>query len=177
MAEVINVSVHILETGARLWRPGLVALGAALLSVACSQPQAASTDQARVATYWKQLTEVMKPVDLKSMTDHRAYMLANGHIIALHFDSMDLSKAQNLNWMALGVPGTFTRADQERVEREFGKGFTHFHDLENDVHGGQPGAEGAWFVHVAVRDFESPMSGGQVKAGVDTKFMPTPPPQ
>lgn len=171
------MSIPILKNGARLWRPVLVAAGAALLSVACSQAQTASTDQARAATYWKQLTATLTPVDLKSMTDHRAHMLPNGHIIALHFDNLDLSKAQNLNWLALGVPGKFTKADQERVEREFGKGFTHFHDLKNDVHGGQPGAEGVWFVHVAVRDFESPMSGGQVKAGVDTRFMPTPPTQ
>ena len=129
------------------------------------------------STYWAQLTSALKPVEMKSMTDHRAFMLPSGGVIALHFDSMDLDKAQNLNWVALGVPGKFTKAEQERVEQQFGKGFTHFHDMKNDTHGGLPGAEGVWFVHVAVRDFESPMSGGLVKAGIDNKFMPTPPSQ
>lgn len=129
------------------------------------------------STYWTQLTSTLKPVEMKSMTDHRAFMLPSGGLIALHFDNMDLSKAQNLNWVAMGVPGKFTKAEQERVEQQLGKGFTHFHDMKNDTHGGQPGAEGVWFIHTAVRDFESPMSGGAVKAGIDNKFMPTPPTQ
>ncbi|MBI4310165.1 MAG: hypothetical protein HY681_00160 [Chloroflexi bacterium] len=125
------------------------------------------------ATYWKQLTALYEPVPMASMTDHRAFMLPSGAVLALHFDSMDLSKAQNLNWVALGVPGTFCKAEQARVEKQFGSGFTHFHDMENDVHGGKPGAKGVWFVHTAVRDFNSPMSGGNVKKGIDTNFMPT----
>jgi hypothetical protein len=92
----------------------------------------------------------------------------------LHLDNMDLSKAENLNWVALGVPGRFCKQEQERVEAQFGPGFTHFHDMANDTHGGAPGAEGVWFVHTAVRDFESPMSGGAVSQGVDHNFMPTP---
>jgi hypothetical protein len=102
-------------------------------------------------------------------------MLPSGYLLALHFDDMVLDKAQNLNWVAFGVPGKFTGLDQQRVEQTYGKGFTHFHDLANDSHGGAPGATGVWFVHVAVRDFESPMSGGQVRKGVDEKFMPTVP--
>jgi hypothetical protein len=90
---------------------------------------------------------------------------------------MDLAQAENLNWVALGVPGTFCKRDQQRVEREFGSGFTHFHDLEADTHGGKPGARGVWFVHVGVRDLESPMSTGPVTGGeIDGGFMPTPAP-
>ena len=176
-------------------RPFAVALGTLallIITTACAQASTAqdsSKDQEiaqlksqvvalqQDSTFWKQLTSTVKPVEMKSMTDHRAFMLPTGAVIALHFDNLDLSKAKNLNWVALGVPGKFTKAEQERVEQQFGKGFTHFHDMKNDVHGGQPGAEGVWFVHTAVRDFESPMSGGAVKAGIDSKFMPTPPTQ
>ena len=108
------------------------------------------------------------------MTDHRAYMLPSGYLLALHFDNMDLDKAENLNWVALGVPGTFCKKDQQRAEQEFGPGFTHFHDLKADTHGGKPGAKGVWFVHVGVRDFGSPMSEGPVSGGeIDSGFMPT----
>ncbi len=128
--------------------------------------------------YWQQLTSLMKPVELSSMTDHRAYMLPSGYLLALHFDDMDLDEAQNLNWVALGVPGRFCKKDQQRVEGEFGPGFTHFHDLEADTHGGKPGAKGVWFVHVGVRDFETPMSKAPVRGGeIDSGFMPTPPPK
>jgi hypothetical protein len=129
------------------------------------------------ANYWQQLTRLMKPVELSSMTDHRAYMLPSGYLLALHFDNMDLDKAENLNWVALGVPGTFCKKDQQRAESEFGPGVTHFHDLAADTHGGKPGAKGVWFVHVAVRDFTSPMSEGPVEGGKpDSGFMPTPAP-
>jgi hypothetical protein len=76
--------------------------------------------------------------------------------------------------MALGIPGRNCAQDQEEIEKKFGKGFTHFHDLQRDTHGSTiPGVEGVWFVHVAVRDFDSPMSGGAVARGVDERFMPT----
>jgi hypothetical protein len=134
-------------------------------------------DARQDSRYWEQLTNLMEPVELKSMTDHRAYMLPSGYLLALHFDNMDLEQAENLNWVALGVPGTFCEKDQQRVEQEFGPGVTHFHDLEADTHGGKPGAEGVWFVHVAVRDFTSPMSEGPVEGGKpDSDFMPTPAP-
>ncbi|GEM_PF-997065 len=135
------------------------------------------TSLKRDAGYWAQLTALMQPVSLKSMTDHRAYMLPGGELLALHFDNANLPQAQNLNWVALGVPGKWCKQDQERVQQEFGPGFTHFHDLQRDTHGSTiPGVEGLWFVHVAVREFDSPMSGGQVKPGVDMNFMPTTPP-
>lgn len=123
------------------------------------------------AKYWQQLTGLLKPVEMSSMTDHRAYMLPGGLVLALHFDDMDLSKAQNLNWVAVGFPGKFCKADQARLESEYGKGFTHFHSMKNDTHGGEKGEEGVWFVHTAVREFEAPW--GNVKPGVDQNFMPT----
>ncbi|MBM3924857.1 MAG: hypothetical protein FJ320_02565 [SAR202 cluster bacterium] len=136
--------------------------------------QAQLSGSQKNSAYWTQLTSLMKPVEMTSMTDHRAFMLPTGGVLALHFDNMDLNKAENLNWVVLGVPGKFCKADQQRVEAQFGPGFTHFHDMMNDTHGGAPGAEGVWFVHTAVRDFESPMSGGAVKQGIDNNFMPTP---
>ncbi len=126
------------------------------------------------AQYWTQLTTVFMPVELPSMSDHTAFMTPGGLMVALHFDNMDISQAQNLNWVAIGVPGKFSKQDQERIEKLYGKGFTHFHDLMADTHGGPPGTEGVWFVHFAVRDFDAPW--GNLKPGLDSNFMPTPPP-
>jgi len=28
----------------------------------------------------------------------------------MHFDNMNLAKTKNLNWVAMGVPGVFTKA-------------------------------------------------------------------
>lgn len=123
-------------------------------------------------TYWKQLTSAVMPLTLKTMTDHRAHMLQSGAVIALHFDDMDLGTAKNLNWIAFGAPGKYCQADQQRIEAQFGKGFTHFHDMKNDTHGGKAGVEGVWFIHTAVREFDAPW--GHVTPGVDLKFMPTP---
>jgi hypothetical protein len=123
------------------------------------------------AKYWQQLTNLMQPVELSSMSDHRAYMLPSGVVVALHFDNLKLDKAKNLNWLALGFPGVFCKADQERIERQYGQGFTHFHDLKNNAHGGRPGAEGIWLVHAGVRSFEAPW--GRVDRGIDQSFMPT----
>jgi hypothetical protein len=172
-----------------LWTFVPVVVAASLLATACggnggdTSEQEADELRASLASarqdskYWRQLTSLMKPVELSSMTDHRAYMLPSGYLLALHFDDLKLEEAQNLNWVALGVPGTFCKKDQQRVESEFGRGFTHFHDLEADTHGGKPGAKGVWFVHVGVRDTESPMSEAPVRGGkVDSGFMPTPPP-
>ena len=127
------------------------------------------------AKYWTQLTSVFMPVAAKlpSMSDHTAFMTPGGLIVALHYDSMDISRAQNLNWLAIGVPGKFTKADQDRIEKLYGVPFTHFHDLMADTHGGPPGVEGVWFVHIAVREFDAPW--GPLKPGIDSNFMPTPP--
>jgi hypothetical protein len=139
--------------------------------IAALQSQVSSLE--KDARYWSQLTNLLEPVPMPSMTDHRAFMLPSGVVLAVHHDNLDLSKAENLNWLAWGVPGRFCKADQERIEALYGDGFTHFHDMMNNTHGGAPGAEGVWFVHIAVRDFSSPMSGGQVSTGIDQNFMPT----
>ena len=176
----------------RPWLIALLTVAVALVAAGCggSDDEAAATEGevAKLRTelagakqdvkYWRQLTNLLEPVELKSMTDHRAYMLPSGYLLALHFDNMDLEKAKNLNWVALGVPGRFCGKDQQRVESDFGPGFTHFHDLKADTHGGKPGAKGVWFVHVGVRDFESPMSEGPVSGReIDRGFMPTPAPR
>ena len=152
----------------------LLAIGAVGgASFAALTPGKAEAQSANSARYWDQLTALMEPVQMRLMTDHRAFMLPSGVVMALHFDNLDLSRAQNLNWLALGIPGRFCASDQQRVDGAYGPGFTHFHDMVNDIHGGAPDAEGVWFVHSAVRDFDSPMSGGPITRGVDMKFMPT----
>jgi hypothetical protein len=162
--------VVLLRSAGKPWllAVGGVAVGVAALAAASCGGGGSDQD----SRYWQQLTSLMKPVvEDPSMTDHRAFMLPGGTVMALHFDNMDLDEAKNLNWVALGIPGRFCKDDQQRVERQFGKGFTHFHDLKNKSHGGKPGAEGVWFVHIGVRDFEAPW--GQVGRGIDQNFMPT----
>ncbi len=139
-----------------------------LSSCGVSQEDVAAKDQeianlrAQLATvqqdakYWSQLTSIFMPVDLPSMSDHEVFMTPGGLMLALHYDNMNISRAQNLNWVAVGIPGIFTKADQERIEKQFGAPFTHFHDLMADTHGGPPGVEGVWFVHIAVREFDAP---------------------
>jgi hypothetical protein len=163
--------VNVVRTVRKPWRlvPAVAAL--ALVAAGCGGDSDEQAALERDAAYWQQLTSLMQPVEGVSMSDHRAVMLPSGIVLALHFDNLDLDKAENLNWVALGLPGVFCKDDQERVEAEFGDGFTHFHDLANDVHGGEPGAEGVWFVHVGVRDFEAPW--GEVTQAIDQNFMPT----
>lgn len=140
--------------------------------IAALKTQLASAS--RTETYWKELSALLPPVTLATMTDHRAHMLQTGAAVALHFSDIDLGKAEHLNWIALGVPGKYCQTDQQRIEAQFGKGFTHFHDMQNDTHGGKAGVEGLWFIHTAVREFDAPW--GHVTPGVDLKFMPTPAP-
>ena len=133
----------------------------------------------RDATYWRQLVSAFEPakeLGLDSMSDHLMLETPGGPVLALHFDNPNLAKAKNLNWVAFALPGRFTKADQARVNRLYGPGFTHFHDLKADVHGGPAGTAGVWFVHVGARDFTSPF--GKVRKGqVDPNFMPTKPPR
>jgi hypothetical protein len=135
-------------------------------------------DAQRDAKFWRQLTSAFTPAQrlgLKSMSDHVMLRTPGGPVLALHFDNMNLEKAQNLNWVAFALPGRFSRADQARVNRLYGPGFTHFHDLKTDVHGGKVGTKGVWFVHIGTRNFQSPF--GRVRVGkVDLNFMPTRPP-
>jgi hypothetical protein len=132
----------------------------------------------RDARFWKQLTSAFVPakkLGLNAMADHLVLKTPGGPVLALHFDNMNLAKAQNLNWVAYALPGRFTRSDQERLNRLYGPGFTHFHDPKTDIHGGKTGVKGIWFVHIGTRNFTSPF--GRVQSGkVDTRFMPTKPP-
>jgi hypothetical protein len=134
-------------------------------------------DAERDAKFWRQLRSAFVParrLGLNSMADHVMLRTPGGPVLALHFDNMNLDRAQNLNWVAYALPGRFTRADQARLNRLYGPGFTHFHDLKTDVHGGRFGTRGVWFVHIGTRNFRSPF--GQVRTGkVDLNFMPTRP--
>lgn len=160
----------------------LVAAGLALAALLGSSSAATSAEPAlgkRDAQFWQQLVqnfESGRTLKVNSMADHEMLVLPSGVVLALHFDNMNLAKAKNLNWVAIGVPGVFTKADQNRVNKLYGPGFTHFHDLEADAHGGKPGTTGVWFVHVGARTFTSPF--GKVSASkVDPSFMPTKPPR
>lgn len=145
--------------------------------IAALKAQLAQTE--RDARFWRQLSSAFVPgkeLGLNSMGDHALLRTPGGPVLALHFDSMNLAKAKNLNWVALAVPGRYTRADRARVNSLYGPGFTHFHDFKADVHAGKPGAAGVWFVHIGTRDFRSPF--GRVRTGkVDLNFMPTRPPR
>jgi hypothetical protein len=156
----------------------LFAAFALLALTARSEAGMVSSTQERDAKFWRQLTSAFTPakqLGLKSMSDHVMLRTPGGPVLALHFDNMNLAKAQNLNWVAFAVPGRFSRADQARVNRLYGPGFTHFHDLKTDVHGGKVGTKGVWFVHIGTRNFQSPF--GRVRTGkVDVNFMPTRPP-
>ena len=143
--------------------------------LAALKAQLASAE--RDAKFWRQLSSAFVPakrLGLNSMADHVMLRTPGGRVLALHFDNMNLAKARNLNWVAYALPGRFSRADQARLNRLYGPGFTHFHDLKTDAHGGKPGTKGVWFVHIGTRNFRSPF--GQVRAGkVDPNFMPTKP--
>lgn len=157
-------------------------ISAMLLAVVLGSPNAAPSPEPAIgkrdAQFWKQLVQNFdsgKSLGMSWMADHEIMSLPGGLVLALHFDNMNLAKTKNLNWVAIGVPGVFTRADQSRVNRLYGPGFTHFHDLKADTHGGKPGTRGVWFVHVGARGFTSPF--GKVSAGKpDLAFMPTRPP-
>ena len=158
----------------------LVASSVVLAAALGSSSAATSAEPAlgkRDAQFWQQLVQNFqsgRSVGMNSMADHEIMALPGGLVLALHFDNMNLAETKNLNWVAVGVPGVFTKADQNRVNRLYGPGFTHFHDLKADAHGGKPGTKGVWFVHVGARNFSSPF--GKVVAGkVDPTFMPTPP--
>src|SRR5687768_6045744 len=72
----------------------------------------------RDARFWRQLTSAFVPgkrLGLNSMSDHVILRTPGGPVLALHFDNMNLDKAQNLNWVAYALPGRFTRADQARL--------------------------------------------------------------
>lgn len=130
-----------------------------------SSPQPVAALEARLAAaerdakFWRQLTSAFVParrMGLRSMADHVMLRTPGGPVLALHFDSMNLAKARNLNWVAFALPGLFTRADQARLNGLYGPGFTHFHDLKTDAHGGEGRHEGR--VVRAHRDSKLPIA-------------------
>lgn len=174
----------LLATLTALVAAGLVVAGVfgSTGGAATKGPSAASKSQLAQAEldakFWRQLVGNFKSgtaLGLKSMSDHYVMPLEGGLVLGLHFDNTNLAKAQNLNWVAIGIPGVFTKADQARVNKLYGPGVTHFHDPVTDVHGGKPGAKGVWFIHVGARNFTSPF-GKVTKSKVDPNFMPTAPP-
>jgi hypothetical protein len=174
-AGVIAVAVLV---GAVLAFAGRSDAGSRSTSREVAQLRAQLAAAQRDARYWQQLVSAFTPatkLGVTSMADHLVLQTPGGPVLALHFDNMNLAKAKNLNWVAFAVPGRFTRADQARVNRLYGPGFTHFHDFEGDAHGGKAGTAGFWFVHIGTRNFTSPF--GPVRTGkVDLNFMPTKPP-
>lgn len=115
-----------------------------------------------------------------AMPDHIFLAQGDGTFLFLHFDK-PVGKAEKVLYTGIAVPGVFSKADQERVEKQYGKGFTHFHRTKcaandpNACHGAdRVGEEGYWFRHTAVDSFKMPW--GDVRPGTDYSFMPTPPP-
>ncbi len=103
---------------------------------------------------------------------HLVKWVNNETFILLHFDNDDPLQSNKLLWMGIGVKGVFCSQDQPGPE------FTHFHKKNAatyaEGHGGEPGVEGYWLLHVAVLNFTSPF-GQTGHAGVDHAFGPTPP--
>lgn len=181
--KAIGISVAALVVSGLIAGAALASTGGSAASSSAQAREIASLKaqlaaSAQDAKFWQQLVQNFKPakgLGLNSMADHQVLMLPSGLVLALHFDNMNLAKAKNLNWVAAGIPGVFTKADQARVNKLYGPGVTHFHDLKTDVHGGKPGAKGVWFIHVGARNFTSPF--GKVTQGkIDPNFMPTAPP-
>lgn len=142
----------------------------------------ACTAKSREAKEMEQLKAAYTAKPLQpAMVDHLFMDVGDGTYLFLHFDK-EVGKESKLLYVGVAVPGRFTKAEQERVERQFGKGFTHFHQGKNcpganadACHGGKGGEDGYWFRHVAVDSFKMPW--GDVKPGTDHNFMPTSPPQ
>jgi hypothetical protein len=74
------------------WVLALIAVVVALLAAGCagsgggaSEGEVADlrselADARQDSKYWQQLTSLTEPVELPSMTDHRAYMLPSGYL-------------------------------------------------------------------------------------------------
>ena len=150
-----------------------------LLAAACSDDD---DDSNVVSTMGTQIQSAYTASPLKpAMPDHQFMAAGDGTFMFVHYDK-PVADATQLLYVGVAVPGKFTKQDQTRVEQQFGKGFTHFHQGSNcpgenadACHGGQGGEDGYWFRHVAVDNFEMPW--GDVKPGVDLAFMPTVPPR
>ena len=128
------------------------------------KPKAQFWDQV-LAAYTAQPYDPAKP-------DHKWLDLGDGTYLFMQFDKA-VDQADELMYVGIGLPGMFCKEDQEQLPPSF----THFHQSKcasqniEECHGGKGGDEGYWLMHVAVKDLAMPW--GEVKAGVDTKFMPT----
>ncbi len=154
----------------------LAALGVFLLA-ACGSSDSDSAEAVQMGQLRAAYTDT--PID-PPMPDHLFMELDDGTLLFLHFDG-PVDDAEELWYVGQAVPGAFTAAEQERVNEQFGDGFTHFHqkdcpsDSADACHGGQGGEDGYWFRHIAVDSFTMPW--GEVQPGIDHGFMPTSPPQ
>lgn len=142
-----------------------------LLGAACSDDSGVKSAMgAQIQTAYT--ATPLKP----AMPDHQFMAAGDGTFMFVHYDK-PVKDATKLLYVGAAVPGTFTKEDQARVEKQFGKGFTHFHqgncasESAEACHGGKGGEDGFWFRHVAVDSFKMPW--GDVKPGVDLAFMPT----
>ena len=99
-------------------------------------------------------------------------------VVFIHYDK-PVPEATRVIYTGFGIKGRWCAEDQQKIEEQAGKGFTHFHRVAEVAaadagHGGaEPGEEGYWLKHIAVGPaFEMPW--GQVEPGtVDENFMPT----
>jgi len=83
--------VNVLRTVRKPWQLAVAAATVALVAAGCgggiSEEEAAAKD-AQIAAlqqdarYWQQLTGLMKPVEMSSMSDHRAFALPSGYMLA-----------------------------------------------------------------------------------------------
>ena len=123
------------------------------------------------ATDWKWTKEW--PVD-PPLPDHLWLDIGGGRALFLHYDRPVEEAGAQLMYIGDAVRGRFTAADQPETP-----GFVHFHQFKAESpaagHGGNPGAEGYWLRHIAVRKLEMPW--GKVEPGVDFNFMVTSPPE
>ena len=110
----------------------------------------------------------------RSYTPRHVWKWVSGeNVIGLHFDEPNPEDATDLDYITIGQKGLFTEESQPDEE------FSHFHQHTADGweagHGGEPGDEGYWLTHIAVREIEYPFHEEPIDARVDYDFMPTPP--
>lgn len=115
-----------------------------------------------------------------AFSNHKYMELDDGTLMFIHFDGK-IGEEAGLLYVGQAVSGVFCDSDQQRVNQQYGNGFTHFHTKvtpgateASAGHGGTPNADGYWFRHVAVDNLDMPW--GSVRPGIDHNFMPTPPP-
>lgn len=106
------------------------------------------------------------------MGNHLWFKASDTYAVFLHFNKPVSKDNAKLIFIGDGVQGRFCAEDQP----DGGKtGFVHFHRSHTPEgamgHGGEPGEEGWWLRHVAVR--HTKMMKMKVKPGLAMMFMPT----